>query len=347
MRKRILIFLAMAAAFIFGWLKLEKFSIQVVGQPSVTGVVQKKIEEPFFLNLAKNTGLPLEVSYIPNDELGIKDTFQLLLLKSGALELVSLRFLQNAVVEPMLLGIDLSGATSDIRTARAVADAYAPILNRTLESDYRTKLLGVWPFGPQVFFCRRPIKGLKDIADLKIRVGSENFGPLIASFGGKPVVIPFEDVKSSLRSGIVDCAITSATSGNAAGWPEYSTHFFSLGTQFGVNGYVISLNVWNRLSQGQQKKLLEAVQQQTDAIWLHIEKIHQDMSSCNVGGPCKEGVRYQLINVVPSEEDLLLLQHAFENTTFRDWAQKCDRLHPDCSREWRAQIAPLLNRYAQ
>lgn len=82
------------------------------------------------------------VSYTPNDQLGVKDTYQLLMLKSGALDLVSLRFLQNATTEPALLGLDLLGVTSDIRTAHALVEAYSPILDRLLQKHFNSKLLG-------------------------------------------------------------------------------------------------------------------------------------------------------------------------------------------------------------
>lgn len=344
---RILFALLLVVAFVVGWNRFEKISIQVVGQPTSTGVIQQQFERPFFENLASTTGLPLEVSYIPNDELGIKDTYQLLMLKSGALELVSIRFLQNAVVEPMLLGLDLSGATSSLKTAHAVADAYAPILDQTFQEHYNSKLLGLWPFGPQVFFCRPEVRGIKDLKGLKIRVGSENFRPLISSFGANAVVIPFEDVKGALRNGLVDCAITSATSGNAAGWPEHTHYFLNLGTQMGINGYAVSLSLWNRFSPRQQARIEAAFKNEIEAIWDNAEQLHQEMSSCNVGGPCKQGIKYRMVNAMPSKVDRQRLHEAFQETTFKDWANRCDRVHPGCSERWRENILPILQADSQ
>ena len=339
---RLLLSLVLALGFVTAWKKLERIRLQVVGQPSVTGLIQRQ-EQAFFEQLAATTGLPLDVSYTPNDQLGIKDTYQLLMLKSGALDLVSLRFLQNASVEPGLLGVDLLGVSTDFGTARAVVAAYAPILDRTLQAHFNAKLLGIWPFGPQVFFCNKPVAHLQDLAGLKVRVGNENFGPLIAAFGGTPVVIPFEDVRSALKEGLVDCAITSATSGNAAGWPEFSTHFFALGTQMGLNGYLINLGVWNRLSPSQQDRLAQAFSQHVESIWLKAEQLHADMSSCNIGGPCAHGVPYHLTGAEPSASDYQQLRTAFARTTFRDWMERCDRVHPGCSDEWRRQVAPILD----
>jgi hypothetical protein len=70
---RVLIAAVLSAGFLFAWQKLDRIYIQVVGQPSVTGVVQRQ-EQALFEHLAADTGLPLVVSYTPNDQLGVKDT---------------------------------------------------------------------------------------------------------------------------------------------------------------------------------------------------------------------------------------------------------------------------------
>ncbi|MEN9314727.1 MAG: hypothetical protein RIS35_1120 [Pseudomonadota bacterium] len=338
---RLLFAVILLTAFAVAWERLDRIPIQVVGQPSVTGEIQQR-EQAFFEQLAELTGLPLEVRYTPVDQLGIKDTYQLSMLGSRALDLVSLRFLQNANVEPTLLGLDLLGGVPDFVTARAIADVYAPTLDRRLQRNFNSKLLGVWPFGPQVFFCRTAIRGLEDLAGRKVRVGNDNFSPLIAHFGGTPVVIPFEDVEVALKNGLVDCAITSATSGNAAGWPKHCTHFFGLGMQMGINGYAVSLGLWNRLSKEQQTRLERAFDEYVASIWVTAEQVHRESSACNVGGPCPRGTPYRLIDVVPSEQDHRRLSVAFEQTTFLDWAEKCDRLHPGCSVDWKARVLPAL-----
>lgn len=338
---RLLLAAFLAVAFAFAWEKFDLIPIEVVGQPSVTGEIQRQ-EQKFFEDLAVTTGLPLDIRYTPVDRLGIKDTHQLQMLGSGALDLVSLRFLQNATVEPTLLGLDLLGGVPDFATARAVVKAYAATLDHRLQQRFNSKLLGVWPFGPQVFFCRKAVGGLKDLAGLKVRVGNENFAPLIGHFGAIPVVIPVEDVEVALRKGLVDCAITSATSGNAAGWPRHSTHFFRLGMQLGINGYVVNLDLWNRFSSDQRMRLERAFEQHVEAIWASAERIDEEVSACNVGIPCSRGRPYRLIDVRPKEDDYRMLQEAFDTTTFKDWAERCDRLHPGCSEDWRSRVAPAL-----
>jgi len=341
---RLGIALLLSIAFFSAWRSLEKIPVSVVGQPSMTGPIQSKLERPFFESLAAETGIPLDVQYRTIDTLGIRDDYQLQLLKGGALDLVSLRFLQNASSEPTLLGIDLLGLNTDFSTARAVVDAYAPVLDQRLRERFNAKLLGIWPFGPQVFFCRSPIKGLSDLAGKRIRVGNANFSPMITTLGGVPVVIPFDNVAEALSSGLVDCAITSATSGNYAGWPAHTAYYFPLGTQMGLNGYVISLRLWNSFSSGQQRALEQAFQQHIDNIWSFAKEGHEDASSCNTGGPCIHGKSFHLQLVEPKPENYSLMGRIAYETTFKDWAQRCDQIYRDCSADWRNRVGPILSK---
>ena len=342
---RVLVAIILIGGFSIAWKIYDRIPVQVVGQQHASGSVHME-EQEFFEGLAATTGLPLEINYTPVDTLGFKDTHQLIMLREGALDLVSLRFFQNAWVEPALLGVDLFGGAVDIETSYAVMQAYAPALDRRLQDRFNVKLLGMWPFGPQVFFCRTPVESLQDFEGLRIRVGNETFSPLIEYFGASPVIMAFEDVQMGLRRELIDCAVSSAASANAAGWPEYSTHFFRLRTQAGINGYVINLNLWNRLSNHQQESLERAFKTYVDSIWASVEQLHVQFSACNTGQPCREGTSYNLIDVEPSEQDYQLLRQAFKEAVFPGWAEHCDQLSPGCADEWRELIEPVLMRKA-
>ncbi len=323
------------------WVALERVALDVVGQSSSTGAIQSQLEKPFFETLAATTGLPLKVRYRTLDEVGFKDTHQLAMLRDGSIDLVSLRFLQNSKSEPTLLGIDLPSLSTDFETAQRVIKAYQPVLDQHLHQRHGVKLLGIWTFGPQVFFCRKPITALADLAGLRVRVGEASMAPVITAVGGTPVSVPFDDVRDALKNGMVDCAVTSSGSANFAGWPQYTSHYFPLTTQMGLNGYAISLHVWNALSSRQQEVLQDAFTKHVEAIWSHARELHKDTSSCNVGGPCSLGKRYNLILVQPTPDDAHALRtHMLGG--IQQWAQDCDEVHAGCSDEWHRLIAPIL-----
>ncbi len=215
---RLLLLAALVAGFALAWRQLNQIPLLVVGQPSVTGPLQRDNEAPFFVGLRERTGLPIKVTYKPVDQIGFKDVYQLQSLKDGTFDLVSLRFIQNSRVEPSLAGIDLPGLIADYPTAKRVAAAYAGTVDRYLQQRYASKLLGIWSFGPQEVFCRRPVSRLADLRGMSIRVASPLLATVLEELGAKPAVIPFEDTRASLEAGLVDCAITSAQSAHFAGW---------------------------------------------------------------------------------------------------------------------------------
>ncbi len=342
------VFAALSAAALLASLALpvlaqERIRFKVIGQPLATGLIQKNREQPFFEAFAARTGLPIDADYKPIDTLGIKDTEQLRVMKAGLFDIVSLRVSQNSRDEPTLLGLDLVGASPDYATGRKVAKAYFDTVDTRLQQQFNVKLLSVWPFGPQILFCKKPIAKLADIKGMKVRVYDQNLAKFIELVGGTPVPISFADTHQSLSLGVVDCAVTGPSSANSAGWPEVTTHQLPLGFQMALNGYAISMKAWNSLKPDQQAKLQAAFDAHSDEIWKYSEELFQDALNCNAGkDPCKEGKKFKLVNVAVTPADVELVRNAVSKVSLPVWAEVCDKANPDCSKKWSATVAPVL-----
>lgn len=316
---------------------------KAIGQPLATGLIQKNVEQPFFEDFAQRTGLPITVDYKPIDTTGIKDTEQLRVLKSGLFDLVSIRASQNSRDEPALLGLDLVGLNPDYATGRKVADAYFETLDLRLQKQFKVKLLGVWPFGPQILFCKSPVTSFADVKGLKVRVSDQNLAQFVESLGGVPVPMSFAETHQSLSLGVVDCAITGPSSANSAGWTEIATRQIPLGVQMGLNGYGISLKSWNSLDADAQGKLQAAFDTLNKKIWAYSEELYNDALNCNAGKePCVTGKKYSLVNVEPSAADRELLKTALKNISVPNWAAICDKVNPQCSADWMTKVAPVV-----
>lgn len=340
--KRLALFVLIASAFVYFWRAFNEIPLRVIGQPSSTGLLQRDKEAPFFATLREATQLPLQVVYQPLESVAFKDTFQLPMLKDGQFDLVSLRFLQNAEIEPTLQGIDLVGLIPDYATARKVITAYAPAVDRNLQQKFNAKLLGVWSFGPQEFFCNKPVKRLEDIKALKVRVAGPAQSAFIRALDGVPVIIPFDDTKQALALGLVDCAITSAASANSARWLEHANHSFPLVVQYGFNGYAISLRTWNALSSGNRAVLAAAFESYVSDLWQFTQDIHADASSCNTGGECKRGNRFNATAAQPSPQDVQRMRDIMRRSVLPEWGTRCDQVHPGCVREWQDKLSAHL-----
>jgi TRAP-type C4-dicarboxylate transport system substrate-binding protein len=321
----------------------EKLRFKMIGQPLATGLIQKTKEQPFFESFAQKSGLPVDIDYKPVDTLGIKDTEQLRVMKAGLFEMASLRMSQNSRDEPTILGLDLVGLNPDYATGKKVALAYAPILDQRLQKQFGVKLLGIWPFGPQVVFCKKPIGKLGDLKGLKVRVYDQNLAKFVESLGGTPVPIAFAETHQSLSLGVVDCAVTGPSSANSAGWPEVSTHYLPIGMQIALNGYGITLAAWNKLKPDQQKKFQAAVDSLIDDIWQYSEHLFIDASNCNVGkDPCTTGKKFNLVNVPVTKGDLDIVRKAVRDISFPVWAEVCDKSNPGCSATWKKAVGPIV-----
>jgi TRAP-type transport system periplasmic protein len=322
----------------------DRIKFKAVGQPLATGLIQKNKEQPFFENFAAKTGLPIDVDYKPIDTLGIKDTEQLRVMKAGLFDIVSLRVSQNSRDEPTLLGLDLVGASPDYATGRKVSAAYIDILDQRLQQQFNVKLLSVWPFGPQILFCKKPITKLADVKGLKVRTYDQNLAKFIELVGGTPVPISFADTHQSLSLGVVDCAITGPSSANSAGWPEVTTHQLPLGFQMALNGYAMSMKAWTSLTPAMQVKLKAAFQTQTDEIWKYSEELFQDALNCNAGkDPCTTGKKFKLVSVPVTAADSELIKSAVTKVSFPAWSEVCDKSNPGCSQKWMSSVGgPVL-----
>jgi TRAP-type C4-dicarboxylate transport system substrate-binding protein len=338
------IVVALAAAFALAApVQAQTTKLRVMGMPLATGNIQKNREQPFFENFQKNTGLPIEMDYKVLDATGVKEFEQLRVLKSGLFDIVGLRLAQVSRDEPTILGLDLVGLNTDYATARQVVKAYSDAVDKRLQSQFNSKLLGVWPFGPQIIFCKPAIKSLEDLKGKKVRILDGVMAKFMERLGATPVTMSFAETSQGLKLGTVDCAVTGPSSANSAGWPEAVTHQYALGLQVAVQGYAIHLNAWNKLPPDQQAKLKAAVEGLTDDIWKYSEELWSDGIRCNAGqDPCTTGKKYNMTTVRPTAKDVEFVKRAVADISLPAWAETCDKANPGCTEQWKKAVGPII-----
>jgi hypothetical protein len=122
-----------------------------------------------------------------------------------------------------------------------------------------------------------------------------------------------------------------------------TTHQLPLGFQMALNGYAITLKAWKQLTPDQQAKLKTAFDGLTDEIWKYSEELFQDALNCNTGNdPCTTGKKFKLVNVPVSPADVELVRGAVGKVSLPVWAEVCDKSNPDCSKNWKATVGPVL-----
>jgi TRAP-type transport system periplasmic protein len=321
----------------------DPVKLRVMGMPLSTGKIQSVKEAPFFEKLKEKVGFPIEVDYKTLEATGIKEFEQLRIMRSGLFDFYGLRLGQISRDEPTILGLDLVGLNGDYKTAKAVVKAFAPTVDERLQKQFNGKLLGVWPFGPQLIFCKPAIKSLADLKGLKVRILDGVMAKFMEKVGATPVTMAFGEVSQGLSLGTIDCAVTGPSSANNAGWPESVTHVYPLALQVAVQGYAISLPAWNKLSPDQQQKLQKAVEDLTEEIWTYSEELWADGMRCNGGeDPCTTGKKFKLTTVQVQPQDLELVKSAVREISYPAWADACDKVNAGCSDKWKSLVGPII-----
>ncbi|WP_172329741.1 TRAP transporter substrate-binding protein [Mangrovicoccus sp. HB161399] len=321
----------------------ETATLRVLGQPVGSGLIQQQKEQPFFENFAENADMDIQVEYLPVDVAGIPDTDGMRVLRTGLFDIVSVRSPQVSRDEPTMLGLDLVGLNPDFAAGRAHTEAFLPTVDAAVQKRFNAKLLGVWPAGPQVIFCKPEIGGLADLQGLKVRVGDQSAAAFVAQFGATGVPMPFGEVQQSLARGVVDCAITGPASANAAGWPEVTTTVLPLALQLAVNGYAINLDSWDRLDAEQQAKLQGAIGALVDSVWAYSEELYQDAMNCNTGQePCEHGTPYALESAEVTDADIEAVAGALVGSSLPAWTKQCNAVNASCEADWMATVGAKL-----
>nr|WP_272213303.1 hypothetical protein [Marinicella sp. W31]MDC2879250.1 hypothetical protein [Marinicella sp. W31] len=114
---------------------------------------QVEIERSFFEELPAASGVDLSINYNPMDVVGVKAPDALRMLRGGTFDIMSVQIGMASRDDPFFEGIDLMGVATDMGSLHEVVDAYREAFDQRLQEKFNAKVLTLWPFGPQVFFC--------------------------------------------------------------------------------------------------------------------------------------------------------------------------------------------------
>ena len=317
----------------------EPTSMRIAGNFSSNTKHIDQIERPFFTNLPKILGAPMTINYNAMDTVGVQAADALRMLRSGTFDVMSVQIGMAARDDPFFEGIDLIGVSTNLADLRKAVDAYRQVFDERLQKRFNAKVMTLWPFGPQVFYCNKPIKTLDDVKGLKVRSFTPSMAALIQSLGATPVTMQFSEVYPALQRGVADCGVTSPTSGNAGKWPEVTSHFLPLSVSGSVQGHFMNLDYWKKLSPEAQAKATAAFANMEDQMWQLADKANADAMNCNVGAePCKEGTKFKMMLVPVSAADAAKVKASVTSVVLPLWKASCNKVDPTCSASWNATV---------
>src|SRR3954468_16020149 len=120
----------------------------------------KLVETPFWNEvIPKASGGQITADAAPLDQLGVADEAVLRLLKLGAFDFASFDIVKLGGDDPRFEGCDLSGLTFTFEEARKGCNAWRATMDRIMQQNWNTKLLGIGVAAPQAIWCAPEIKG--------------------------------------------------------------------------------------------------------------------------------------------------------------------------------------------
>src|ERR1700731_4007202 len=133
-------------------------------------------------------------------------------------------------------------------------------LDKQFQEKYKLKVLFFYDYGFRHFWnSKRPISEPKDLRGLKLRVQQAKvFADTINGLGGVAVPMAWGEVIPAAQQGVIDGAdlpIVNILALKAYEVAKYCSMTFH---NYGPTALVINIEIWNGLTQAQQKLLLEA-----------------------------------------------------------------------------------------
>ena len=300
-----------------------------------------RYEEPFWregISRATNGRIVAEIA--PFDRSGIRGQEMLSLMRLGVVSFGTALLAVVSTEEPEFNAIDLPAVNPDIAALRRSVAAFRGHLTETLRDRYDVELIGVYVYPAQVVFCRRPFSSLADLSGRRIRTSSVGQSEMFAALGATPVVIPFAEIVSAIRSGVVECAVTGTLSGNDIGLHEVTTHVHSMAITWGLSIFGANLGTWNALPEWARDTIRTEVAKLEADIWDAADRETGEGLACNAGQPsCRNGRRGNMVIVPVSETDEQRRRQLLTDSILPGWVRRCGT---ECVDAWNKTLAPML-----
>lgn len=131
-----------------------------------------------------------------------------------------------------------------------------------------------WPASG--FYSNKKMESIEDFKGAKTRTYDKNSADFVNDAGGNAVALPWGEVYSALRTGMVDSVITSSSSGKDGKFWEVLSNYTKINYAYPLQAVTINLDYWNSLDKTQQEAMLKAAFEIEKAQWEAVELEDKD-----------------------------------------------------------------------
>ncbi len=250
--------IALVCAFAMSAVQARDFrsaDVHPLDYPTVMTV--KKIGEI----LSQKTGGKYNVKVFGNSSLGSeKDTIEQ--VKIGALDMVRVNTSAFHSIVPESMVPSFPFIFRDIKHFRKTMNG--PQGDQILAAFEKAGFVGLalWESGARSIYAKKPVRNLADVKGMKIRVQqSDLWVALVQAMGANPTPIPYAEVYTALKTGLVDAAENNypsyETSKHFEAAPVYSETQHVMAPEV----LVFSKKVWDTLTKEEQKIIRTAAKE--------------------------------------------------------------------------------------
>ena len=131
-----------------------------------------------------------------------------------------------------------------------------------------------WPASG--FYSNKKMESIEDFKGAKTRTYDKNSADFVNDAGGNAVALPWGEVYSALRTGMVDSVITSSSSGKDGKFWEVLSNYTKINYAYPLQAVTINLDYWNSLDKTQQEAMLKAAFEIAKAPWEAVKLEDKD-----------------------------------------------------------------------
>lgn len=217
----------------------------------------------------------VDITVHPGGSLGFKGSELLKAVKDGHLPM-SDTLMGGVSGSEHIFGLSsLPRLAASFEDAKALYEDAKPLYEKAA-AKWNQKLLYAAPWPPSGLVTEKAITSANDIDGLKTRTYDKNGANFLKELGAAPLALPWGEVYSSLRTGMIDSVLTSAESTKNGKFWEVLGHFTDINYAFPLNMVTINLDYWKSMSQKQQAAVLKAASETEAAQWKNAEKTTVD-----------------------------------------------------------------------
>lgn len=319
---------------------LTEAQLNVIGSASFMPLYSER-EYPFWtetLSAASEGKISAEVR--PFNEAGLTGTELLRLIQQGVADAATPILGYLAADDAMSEAVDLAGIAPDVATARAVSDAWEPVLDSHFREKNNARVLGILAYPSQVLLCKDGFESLTDLEGRKVRTGNRSLAELMESLGASSVTMPIGDVVPSLERGVVDCAITGSLTAYNQGWYEVVDYVSDLGLGWSQLATIVSLRSWEEMPEANRSFIETQYAAFAEEVWDEVGEQTEVGFDCLTGrAECPLGEAAGMTLVAASDADRALLQEKLGETVVLAWAERCGE---GCAEAWNGAMAEIV-----